>query len=230
MEREWFIFYRSFYEAINELPDENKLVLYWAIAEYSFTLQEPKLEWLNKTIWVLIKPQLEANNRRFINGKKWAKKKQEQSKTKAKEKQNESKSKPKEKEKEKENVKDKEIVSKETKELAPIKKQITEDIDNLILELKSVCDEYWLAYDKTKERMFAKHILTANDYGEFAEKVWLDRVRLAKNTIVLSQKWFKTLSWPMSIYQEYARCFNDCKNKVQKKEKVILDIPEEDIF
>jgi hypothetical protein len=37
MDRSGFVFYRSFWEAIKELPSENQLELYQAITEYSFT-------------------------------------------------------------------------------------------------------------------------------------------------------------------------------------------------
>jgi len=69
--RNWFIFYYSFWEAISELPDENQLELYKAISNYSFNFEEPNFSWINKTVWILIKPQLEANNRRYENSKKW---------------------------------------------------------------------------------------------------------------------------------------------------------------
>lgn len=84
--RDSSIFYRSFYEAINELPDLNKLEVYTAIFEYSFNFNEIELSGLSKTIFTLIKPQLEANNKRFANGNK-PKIKQEKSKTEAKPKQ-----------------------------------------------------------------------------------------------------------------------------------------------
>lgn len=105
-EREWFIFYNSFWKAIKELPKENQLEIYNAITDYSFTLEEPELTWISKTIWILIKPQLEANNRRYLNWIK-PKKKQEWSETEANPKQSQSKPEGKEKEKEKEKVKDK---------------------------------------------------------------------------------------------------------------------------
>lgn len=66
--RDSFIFYRSFYEAINEFPEENQLEIYKAISEFSLNQTEPKLSGISKTIWILIKPQLEANNKKFING------------------------------------------------------------------------------------------------------------------------------------------------------------------
>ena len=84
--RDSSIFYRSFYEAINELPDLNKLEVYTAIFEYSFNFNEIELSGLSKTIFTLIKPQLEANKKRFENGNK-PKSKPEKSKTEAKQKQ-----------------------------------------------------------------------------------------------------------------------------------------------
>lgn len=84
--RDSSIFYRSFYEAIKELPDLNKLEVYTAIFEYSFNFNEIELNGLSKTIFTLIKPQLEANKKRFENGTKPKK-----SKIEAKQKQNRSK-------------------------------------------------------------------------------------------------------------------------------------------
>jgi hypothetical protein len=88
--RDSLIFYRSFYEAIKELPKETQAEVYTAIFEYSLNFNEVQLSGLAKTIFTLIKPQLEANNKRFINGSK-AKSKQDKSDTEAKPKQKESK-------------------------------------------------------------------------------------------------------------------------------------------
>lgn len=90
MVRDSFIFYRSFFEAIKELPKENQLEIYTAIGQYSLDFKEPKLSGISKTIWILIKPQLDANNKRFENGSK-PKRKQNGSEKKAKEKQRQSK-------------------------------------------------------------------------------------------------------------------------------------------
>jgi len=68
--RDSFIFYRSFFEAIEDLPSENKVEIYTAIWNYSLNFKEPKLTWIAKTVWTLIKPQLEANRKRFENGSK----------------------------------------------------------------------------------------------------------------------------------------------------------------
>jgi hypothetical protein len=91
MQRDSTIFYRSFYEAINSLPNqEDKACVYRAIFEYSLNFKEVELDGVCKTIWLLIKPQLDANLKRFENGNK-AKTKQTKSKTEAKQKQNRSK-------------------------------------------------------------------------------------------------------------------------------------------
>ena len=88
--RDSLIFYRSFYEAINELPKETQAEVYHAIFEFSLNYKEIELSGLSKTIFTLIKPQLQANNKRFENGTK-PKHKQNESKTEAKDKQDLSK-------------------------------------------------------------------------------------------------------------------------------------------
>jgi len=99
--RDTMIFYRSFYEAIKELPPENKIEVYDAIFSYSLDFSEPDLSGISKTIFTLIKPQLDANIKRFENGKK-PKQKQKESETEAKQKQKESETEAKQKQKESE--------------------------------------------------------------------------------------------------------------------------------
>lgn len=72
--RNSIIFYRSFYDAIKELDPKIQAVVYNAIFEYSLNFNEVALNGLPKTIFTLIKPQLDANNKRFDNGKKGGKK------------------------------------------------------------------------------------------------------------------------------------------------------------
>jgi hypothetical protein len=80
-ERNSFIFYRSFYEAIKLLPAEKQLKIYQKIAEFSFENEKKakkiELDNIQKSIFILIKPQLEANRKRFINGCKKKKSKKE---------------------------------------------------------------------------------------------------------------------------------------------------------
>lgn len=67
--RDSFIFYRSFFETIEDLDDKNQLEIYKAIAEYSLNDKLINLEGISKTIFRLIEPQLLANKKRFLNGK-----------------------------------------------------------------------------------------------------------------------------------------------------------------
>jgi hypothetical protein len=84
--RDTMIFYRSFYEAIKELPKEEQANIYDAIFSYGLDFKEPQLSGISKTVWTLIKPQIDANIKRFQNGLQ-PKEKQEKSKAKAKRKQ-----------------------------------------------------------------------------------------------------------------------------------------------
>lgn len=88
--RDSAVIYRSFYEAMDGLDPETKASLWEAICELSFNMKEIQLTGVAKNIFRLIKPQIEANIKRYENGLK-PKQKQEQSKTEAKQKQEQSK-------------------------------------------------------------------------------------------------------------------------------------------
>lgn len=68
--RNSFIFYKSFYESIKELDKDIQYEIYKAIIEYEFEKKEPNLKGVSKSIFTLIKPQLEANDIKYENGKK----------------------------------------------------------------------------------------------------------------------------------------------------------------
>lgn len=93
MSRDSFIFYRSFFEASKPLNNDQKAQLFDAICIYALDYEETELEPITKAMFSLIKPQLEANYKRYLNGKKGASIKQAESKAKAKVKQSESKAK-----------------------------------------------------------------------------------------------------------------------------------------
>ena len=67
--RNSFVFYRSFNEAMEELSESDQLVLYRAIVAYGLDGQEASFEssYL-RMAWKLIKPQLDANWKRYENG------------------------------------------------------------------------------------------------------------------------------------------------------------------
>lgn len=69
--RESFIFYKSFYEAIKDLPRDVQGEIYTAIMEYSLYGKETEqLKPIARSIFTLIKPQIDKNNSRYENGKK----------------------------------------------------------------------------------------------------------------------------------------------------------------
>lgn len=72
MTRDSILFYRSFYESLKELPRKQRLEAYEVIFEYGLNGVEPDGEGVISAIFALIKPQVDANNRRFINGSKGA--------------------------------------------------------------------------------------------------------------------------------------------------------------
>jgi len=80
------VIYRSFYDAIKELPEKNQLEILKQIFEFGLDGIESELTGISKTIWILIKPNLEANRTKWESGCK-AKKKQSRSKAEAKPKQ-----------------------------------------------------------------------------------------------------------------------------------------------
>lgn len=64
------VFYRSFFEAMKELEPKMKSEVFDAIMEFSFNGNEIELTGISKTVFILIKPQLQANMRRYENGMK----------------------------------------------------------------------------------------------------------------------------------------------------------------
>lgn len=68
--RDSIVFYRSFYEAIRSLPAEDFKAAVQAIMEYGLNGREPETDGIERTIFLLVKPQIDANNRKWQNGKK----------------------------------------------------------------------------------------------------------------------------------------------------------------
>lgn len=90
--RDSFIFYRSFIEAINMMPPKEYKEAMQAIAAYALDDVEPtNLGRYAQMAFALIKPQLDANTKRFENGCKGGRPK---TKTEPKENQNETKTEP----------------------------------------------------------------------------------------------------------------------------------------
>lgn len=94
MKRDSFIFYRSFFEAAQELSQKDRMKLYDAICELALNGNEIELKGPSKAVFIPIAPQIAANNVRYQNGTKGGRKKRSnyQTKSEPKENQNETKS------------------------------------------------------------------------------------------------------------------------------------------
>lgn len=76
-QKESFVFYRSFAYTIDRLPAEIQLLLYKAITAYALDMKAPSFEdcpdrVFLEAIWESIRPQLDANHKRYLNGCKGA--------------------------------------------------------------------------------------------------------------------------------------------------------------
>ena len=70
--RDSFVFYESFYLAISELSAAQQSKIFQAICRYALYGEEPELKGASAAVFKLVKPQIDANNRRYENGKKGA--------------------------------------------------------------------------------------------------------------------------------------------------------------
>lgn len=70
--RDSFVFYRSFFEALQDVPIEERACIYDAICAYSLNDIEPKLTGMQLAIFKLIRPNIDSNKRKYENGKKGA--------------------------------------------------------------------------------------------------------------------------------------------------------------
>ena len=91
-QRQSFIFYKSFYEALEELNDKQYAKVFRAITKFALFGEEPDLTGIEKVIFSLVKPQLIANQKRYENGCKGGRKPTEEQTS---ENQNETEIKPK---------------------------------------------------------------------------------------------------------------------------------------
>lgn len=142
--------YRSFHEAISQLPKENQGEIWNAIMEYALNFNLVELTGLSKTIFILIKPQIEANIKRYESGIT-PKKQKEISESEAKDKQNVSEPEANNNYNINNNIN---IKEKEIKISTPLKK-IKAELDLTIVPpdfLPAV--ELWLSYKKEKGKTY----------------------------------------------------------------------------
>lgn len=73
MKRDSFVFYRSFFEAIEKLKKNDKLTVYSHLCRYALGEEVDELDGVPGAIFDLIKPQIDANFQRYENGTKGGK-------------------------------------------------------------------------------------------------------------------------------------------------------------
>ena len=77
MTRDSFVFYRSFKNAISKLNDADRLAAYDALIEYGLDGLE-NAEGVSAALLEAFKPLMDANNRKYENGKKGGRPKKEE--------------------------------------------------------------------------------------------------------------------------------------------------------
>ncbi len=68
--RDSFIFYKTFFECVESLPMRSGYALFMAICEYVYNEKEPELSGPARAMFNLMRAQIDANNRKYENGKK----------------------------------------------------------------------------------------------------------------------------------------------------------------
>ena len=78
MDRDSFVFYRSFFEGISALPAKSQGKVIIALVNYALNgLMPSGLSGIENGIFILIKPQIDANNKRYADGQKGGRPKKE---------------------------------------------------------------------------------------------------------------------------------------------------------
>lgn len=94
------------------------------------------------------------------------------------------------------------------------------EINALISEMKKACAARGIAYDRTDDRNFARHILTAKDFAEFADSLRITPAVYAIGIIkgaAFSEYWASKICGPKSVYRNHAKVYNDIKAQKEKQ-------------
>lgn len=70
MERDSFVFYRSFFNAISMLEEKEQLKAFQALCKYALDGEEENISGGPGIVLMMARPQIDANNERYKNGKK----------------------------------------------------------------------------------------------------------------------------------------------------------------
>jgi len=226
MKRDWFIFYKSFLPVMKHLNKEQIWETLLAIVEYWLEWKKPKISWIPLSIFEMVKPQIDANNKRFSDwckgGVHWIKGKEYgklgwrpplKNNPPQPPKNNPPQNPPKEKEKEliDKSIKiiDKSIIKIEEENKSD------KDINKMQDYIKDVVRRLWLWYKAwPQERNRIKNILTWKDYWYLCEQQWMTRHEFLANIFQVSTKldWY---NWKLynaeTFYKHYVPVYNEMK-------------------
>ena len=216
------------YAFYKELKSEKLLV---AFVEYMF--EDKKPEWLNsleETIWNSLLVRMnnqKSKSNAWAKSRWWGRPKQQAEKQQKNNKKTTEKQQVEDKDISRSisnKIEDKENIKTNSNELVE-QSSISKEITDLINLIKDQCNNLGIAYDKSKDRYFAKFILTAKEFGDFSEKIWQTRIEFALNVLKASmqikfRKWI--CSWPMKIYQNYSEVYNETLRMHSKNSKNLI--------
>lgn len=67
-ERDYFPFFRSIRDILNDLPKDNQATLYKSVADYALDGIEPHLNGVESAVWKAILPNLKTSRTHYLNG------------------------------------------------------------------------------------------------------------------------------------------------------------------
>ena len=226
MERDSFVFYRSFYEGLSQLWDESQLKIYQAIFSYQFEWVEFELEWIERAMWKLIKPQLDANNKRYSDWCKWWRPKKETIGIKTKKTTGCSKTKTtgfenqKPNENENDNVNDNEkeniLSSKEDKE----KSSYWDENINECLEIIKKYNWWIIDWTQKEQRIYWKNLIWKLEKIDSVKNWNYTRAQVLQMILEIVSKnsyHSQKISWPKKIYYELWGLMQICKQEISKQ-------------
>ena len=62
-----FTFYRSYFECLEKLPEQDQLELLRAIVYYVYKDENPEFDGILSALWTVIKPNLDTSKNRSLN-------------------------------------------------------------------------------------------------------------------------------------------------------------------
>lgn len=183
MERDSFVFYKSWEDAIALLPEADQTQAYRALVRYACSGEEPELEGTARIIFTMAQPIIDANNKRFEDGQRGGRPKKpvvSESKTTGLENENHRirNQKPNENENVNENVKDNEKETANETANETVKENEKEKQNTLF-------DRFWQAYPKKVGKEAARKAFSKLKPTEEEVTAWI----IAVATQQQSRQW-----------------------------------------